>query len=330
MDLTLSHSIGSIDYAVHSEESPRSHTVQFEVDGVFIVLLRAFSISSFMRLDNLTANKVTLYNGVGTKIDEFEFAHSQTERNHVIAQFHELQFGDYNDEVWHSVSLWINGQHVGTHYERASEGYSTSSFSFGFGIPSDVTEKTYYNVVVPELSQATDWGTIDPNETPIGGINRAVDGLHLKFYARYNGALRAWVSKPIPSAYTFSNDDIENLQRREDIQSIRTVVRVVGGYAEGTYADGVLISKYGDRFQEINNPYLLSQRECYLEAQRVIRRIKEASLEEGFTTPHTPFLEPEDRITTPSGERIINGISVNYTGPENEQNLSARRYAYDE
>lgn len=252
----------------------------------------------------------------------------------VSIAFRQMHFGDSASRIWRSVSLWMNDQNILSHAEQSpNDGMSDTSglikedMHFGFAARSGASAE-YSNVRIPELTIFTDWISLDPGEAGIGGLQRSIEGYYLKFFIRHNGELRAWQPKASDSKYTYLQEQIEERSQVTDLRELRTHVRQVGAYTQAEYMREDLVRKYGHRFIELNNPYLMTEEECRRQAELAIKRMEEAMIIETITSSYHPLLELEDHVTTPSGERIISSRSITFEGPQAVEQITARQYTY--
>lgn len=242
----------------------------------------------------------------------------------VRVSFRQILMSNNENDVWNSVSMWVNNKLIGTHMYHVGTAQHRRT---RVGLASQYN-RTFTNVRVPQLCEYAEWASIDPGEPPMGGLKRSLEGRYIKFFNRWNGALRAWKSKKnVAVAHTFANEDMYAYQRSFDKRELYSHIRILGAWTQAEYIDVDLLSKYGHRFAEINNPYILSEDDCYEKAQDQIARQKETATTEQFESQFTPHLEPEDRIRTPNGDRIITGQSWQYSPGTIDQNLQVRYYA---
>lgn len=287
-------------------------------DGTFLVAGRDYDGYPVILSYNGSTYTV-VYQGDYTLFGSFE----------VTVSFQEVSTGSDSDTFWHLVSMWWNDKLVANYIE--DYGSEPISGEVNWGFAGNTSLVFFENPRLPELNVISDWTTLDPGEAPMSALSRAIEGLNLRFFVRYDGRLYAWRPKARASVYEYANRNlISGLQDSFDQRKLRTAIRVVGGYAEAVYHDKDLIRQYEYRFQEVNNPFILTHDEAYREARLVLMRMLEQATQTQFTHPHTAFLEPEDRVTTPLGERTITGIGIQYTGPIHNQQLALRGYPYGE
>jgi hypothetical protein len=152
--------------------------------------------------------------------------------------------------------------------------------------------------------------TLDPGESPIGGLQRAIDGRYVLPFTRFDGSIVPYVWADKISSHTFTMDKYFELQIAKDTRELHSHVRMLGAYVEAEYIHDPLIDIVGSRFTEANNPYLMTESECYAEAKNQVRRMLEAAEQASFRSTYMPFLEPEDRITIEGhGDWIVNSIA---------------------
>jgi len=229
----------------------------------------------------------------------------------VIVQFSEIRFGSMND-LWRTAAMWVNGVHVINYVEPAAHALA-DTLSFGFAVHYGVPI-TFSNVVVPQLGDQAEVATMDTGETPAGGLQRTIEGRYLKYLIRPNGSLYAW--RPIPVGESTVLLEDEGMSENTYTNQIRTHIRMVGAYDYAEYADDSLIKDYGYTFMEDNNPYLMTESDCYFEARQNIRRLLEGSISGSVANTAIHFIQIEDGIGVRGNSRIINGLTLSYRGPD--------------
>lgn len=244
----------------------------------------------------------------------------------VTISFRERRFRDEAKEVWHCFAMWINNEHVVSHLENV---IAVLPDPIHFGFAAYTSQQVVYDeVTLPELSEYVDWISIDPGEPPLRALERSIEGQYVKYFIRFNGRLRAWLPKETASAYTYPRGNTFSSAIVYNLNDLKTHVRQLGAYAQAEFYRHDLIKKYGHKFAEVSNPYLMTEQECLRQAELTIKRMEEETDIEGFDTFYNPTLEIEDHITTDSGERIISQRSVRYQRPGANEQVTARRYTY--
>lgn len=323
--------------AIQNTYLPVNHVIEFDVPYDFIeqwgIVIRYLNDGSHFRLTGGGGSWYELRQFPGNTLvwidNQQNGLYPQypplAEYGHVECSFNEVRYGDNTTNVYHIITLWVNGKWVFSYAYNYGLTALEEQPRFGLYAPPGLT-KVYDNVRVRELGQSIEWATIDPNERPLNALLRVIDGLHIRYFARFNGALRVWRPKAKPSAHTYVTGDLDGFQSNFDKRQLYSHARVTGGYVEANAIRMDLLKRIGSVFTEINNPYLLSEAECLTEAQRALKRFEEGALTESFGVPHTPFLEPEDRITVRGNDRLITAISIEYTGPKHGEVIEARDY----
>lgn len=249
-------------------------------------------------------------------------------QGNVKVSFRQIVMSNNENDIWNAMSMWMNNKLVGTYMYHVGVAQHRKT-RVGLTAQNGRTIN-YTNVRIPQLCQYAEWASIDPGEPPMGGLKRSLEGRYIKFFSRWDGSLRAWKSQTsATSAYTFSNRELYAYQRSFDKRELYSHIRILGAWTQAEYIDSDLVSKYGHRFAEINNPYIISEADCYEKAQDQVLRQKESSLIERFESQFTPHLEPEDRITTSNGDRIVTGKTVNYAPGTIDQSMQVRYYSED-
>lgn len=243
----------------------------------------------------------------------------------VTVSFRQIRFSDKEDDLWRVITLYMNDELITTYSEPATLLLEDTKIGFSAYNSDSVT---YTDVRIPELTEFAEWGTLDPGETAIGGLQRILDGRYLKFFVRFDGSLRAWRPKSIASSLTFSANDAFEGEVGVDVSQLATHIRMVGAYTWAEAVDEDLISNYGHRFFEDNNPMLMTEKECYQEAERSLIRAQESAFTEDVRTPFTMFLEPEDRVLTPNGDWLVGEIGWEFLSGGINQSLRVRKYGW--
>ena len=238
--------------------------------------------------------------------------------------FRQQTFDDVNPVVWRSVSLYMNGEWITTFSDQVAAAYSNILVGF---CAFDTDEVTYTNIEVPELCDIAEFGTLDPEEYAMGGLQRTIEGRYLKFFSRYDGAIRAWKKKQRTSDMTLTA--LEGTRRNYDLANLVTHARVIGAYIWEEAKDDALMVKYGHRFGGINNPMLLTQHECLEEAGKEINRSQEEAFTITTQARHVPLLEPEDRIEIDGEDWVINDFSFTASKSRLIQTYNCRKYVWE-
>lgn len=237
--------------------------------------------------------------------------------------FRQQRLSDDEADGWHSITLYINHAVMASYSYYA--GNSFGALEVGFAA-YDLDTVTYTNVRIPELCEVAEYGTLDPGETPVGGLSRTIEGRYLRWLIRYDGSLRAWKTKAIPSAHEFT--DQFAFTTSTDITELATHVRMMGAYIWVEAINNTLMRRYGQRFREVNNPMLLTEQEIGVEALRTLKRFEEQTFTADMDAIFVPMLEPEDHITA-NGEWMISAISLDINMGVIGQKFSLRRYVWE-
>jgi len=242
----------------------------------------------------------------------------------VTVMFRQQRFSDDETDLWITFSMWIDDALIGTHAIYTG---TVDNGDYYIGVTAQSTSRTFTNISVPQLTEFAEWSSVDPGESPLGGLERAIEGRYVKYFIRFDGSIRAWRSRTASSQRTFvDDDDVHTRTITYDKRQLYNHVRMLGGYAQAEFIRTDLIAKFGHKFVEINNPYLITESACRRESERQIFRMEEMYIAENIGTPFTPTIEIEDRITTPSGDRIITSRRWIFSEALIEQELQTRLY----
>lgn len=241
----------------------------------------------------------------------------------VIVAFRQMQMSDDESDIWVALSLWMNDRWITSYTVRRTELLQTLKFGL-------VGNATYTTIRIPELCDYAEYGTLDPGEASYGGLNRAIEGRYLRFFLRPTGELRAWKVKPIHAALTVPDRSDYQEQPSTDLRGLMSRVRMMGAYTWAEDFNADLVMRYGDRFQEVNNPMLLTVEECAQEAHKTLIRAQEQAFTDAITLPFLPFLEPEDRIETESGSWVVSEQQFEFQSGAIDHSITARAYVWGE
>lgn len=236
----------------------------------------------------------------------------------------QMVMDDTNTNVWISVTMTMNGKWIHTYTKQLEETVDYLDVSLA-AYDSDIV--VYTDVRIPELYETSEFGTIDPGENAFSGLSRTIEGRYLLYYVRYDGSLRVWRKKARDSVLTM-DASVDRFQESEDLTRLITHARMMGAYIWGESASTDLLQTYGPRFQEVNNPNLLTEEECDLEAENTLKRSEEDAFGAVFVAQHVPLLEPEDRIVVNGDDWVINDYNFEALGGDNRATYNLRRYVW--
>lgn len=237
--------------------------------------------------------------------------------------YREQRFDESQEYLWRSITLWMNDMLVHTFTQRIANPHSGS---MQISLLAAEEAKTFTGVRVPQLTELIEWSSLDPGETPLSGMNRGLEGRYTKMFFRFNGAIKVWRPVPNSAVWSFGESDLHMLASTFSLRELFTHVRMLGAYEQAEFHRPDLTARYGHRFVEVSNPYLMTVQACEAEAKREIMRMEERATTEVVSTLFTPLLEPEDHVITPMGHRIITSRDVRYEPGKVTQQLTLRKY----
>lgn len=180
---------------------------------------------------------------------------------------------------------------------------------WGLGVKSTGVSR-WDSVRIPDLSDIVIWTSLDPGETPMASIKRAVGDRVLSQLVRRE-ALRAWKPKAQAVDYVIPAKNIRAIRPEFDSRELISHVRMQ--YASGwvDVFDEDLLAAYGHHFREVYNADIYHEDEAYNEGLAVLRRAKEQATRCSIQLVGLGFLlEPEDRIQLPdSSTWLIDSVS---------------------
>jgi hypothetical protein len=303
---------------------PHSHKINLSCSSVFYPVIAQESNGNCYAIQKVQT-AVPYYilfrfeNGYGTPVGSVPVSVLSGD---VTITFSEYTSVDAKNTVWHSIGFF-NGSVV-RKYVYMPTTPTAGDLYFGFTgsvLPTGLTALT-----MPHLTEFAETTTLDPGESAMSGLQRAIEGRYLKMFMRWDGSLRAWRPKERDIASTYSRAMITNFNETKDPRALRTHIRQVGADLWAEYYDADLAKKHGHTFEELNNPYLLSEAECYQQAKLSVLRLQEQAFQASFTSIYNPLLEPEDRLLVKGTGRIIGERSVSLSSANAIETISTRLY----
>lgn len=321
-------SAGSLwdSYTVFDDDMPFDVVIEYDVDGAgHGVIIKYDSDASTYMVFGLTSDgKLVIYDYADSTLTKlYEKPTSGALYGSVKVMTRQQRFSEDETDVWHTLSMWIDDALIGTHTIHTG---TADENSYQVGVCNQSTSRTFTNIRIPQLTEFTEWSSVDPGESPQGGLERSIEGRYVKYFIRFDGAMRAWTSRVGGSVWTFDEEEYYLLRYMYDKRQIYNHIRMTGGYAQAEFVRADLIAKYGHKFAEINNPYLMTEIACRREAERQINRMEEKFSTETILTQFTPTVEVEDHVTTEISERIVSSRKWVFSPGTIDQELSLRGY----
>ena len=233
-----------------------------------------------------------------------------------------------NEDRWLFLSVWQDDTFIGTHAINIPS--TDPGFKLGLAAADDGVNYLYGTVHVPDLYDIIPFATLDPAETPWGGIQRAVADKVVQNYMRYDGTLTAFRSKAKTRDRSFLDAGMRNLTVDIDTRDIFTRLRLNYALDWVEIFDEELYEAYGHKFEEITSQVIENLDEAETEALAIIRRAKENIRFAGLDTlMGGPFIEPQDRVLMPDGEDyFVNGYSWRLDGNRMRTTIEGRHYVF--
>ena len=241
--------------------------------------------------------------------------------------FRQYNFSDNKNEVWNFITVYNNDNEIATY----GDVYGLSRSEFVIGLMSYSDEVILYdNFRISEFCETAEWGTADPGEYPINGLQRVLEGRYIRFWMRPTGEFRAWKPRSIPLSHAMTGEESYRVVgRATDFASIATHIRMVGAYLWAEHIAAEDVSKYGYRFAEDDNPMLFTETECYVEAVKQYKRRLEGAVTAQVAIQNKPFLEIDDRVAVDDLEYLISSISISVGVGSCIGDLALRKYVWE-
>lgn len=329
LTLTSSSTPTPFQYAAQtSTPMPNSYLLSFNmVQTDWMAVVRYLSSSDFWIIGCDGSGNPLVYTYNGSTYTQVAASNETIVANsRVLVFFGEIRFGTTSD-IWQVAALWCNG-HFMVHHAVKVTASLTQDHYFGFALRESRT-RTFSKIHIPELTELAEVCTIDPGETPLSALQRTIEGRNVKYLMRPSGALKAYKPGPQSISSTLVMSRLSKLRTALEVNAIKSHIRMVGAYDQAEYLDADLSQRYGYRFTQQQNPYLMNQGACLEAARMTLKRIQEHALNESFNASVIHFLEQEDRILTPRGNRLISSIEVVYLKPLATASIQTRDYVYE-
>ncbi|WP_119071526.1 hypothetical protein [Aggregatilinea lenta] len=239
----------------------------------------------------------------------------------------EMMLSDNDADRWLFLSAWLDDAFV---FSVGCAIPTAPGRAFGLGARAGETS-VVSALRIPDLTEIIPSASIDPDYTPLQGIQSAVHDRDVKMYVRWDGALRAWRPRPVSVAHLFAEDDTTTMQHTIDLRELATHVRLLYSLSWVEAYDVALYHAYGHRFREVTSGVIENEEDALTEAYNHLRRTKETLRQVSYTSPAIgPLLEPEDRVSLPDGEDyLVDTLTLSYTQNQLVTNLEGRHYVFD-
>lgn len=229
---------------------------------------------------------------------------------------------------WLFLSVWQDHAFIGTHAINILG--TDPGFRMGLAAADNGVSYLYGMVHVPDLYDIIPFATLDPAETPWGGIQRAVADKVVENFIRYDGTLTAFRSMPKDRDRSYYNTGMNSLTVDIDTRNLFTRLRLNYALDWVEIFDEELYEAYGHKFEEVTSQVIENLDEAEIEALAMLRRVKEnIRFAELQTMMGGPFLEPQDRVLMPDGEDyFVNGFSWRLESNRMYTTLEGRHYVF--
>lgn len=236
-------------------------------------------------------------------------------------------FSSNEEDRWLAMSVWVNDRL----YLVAADNISSQvpGYQIGVAAPNGVT--TGIDAIrIPDLCDVIPDATLDPGESPLTAIQRAIADRMVNYFVRYDNALRAWRPKAQTRKHSFSDTGIIEHSLETDLREYVTHIRLFYGLTWIDVFESNLMPYYGYHFKELYSSSIETEAEALVEAQNILRRSMEDILHARLKThEYNPFVEIEDRVqATESFEYVVENINVEYSGGQFVVTIEARMYGY--
>lgn len=233
-------------------------------------------------------------NGVSSKLFSVrsEISHPAGE---LLIAVHQRPGTTATQTITRSIGLWLNDRCLAV---ISDDGIDVQGRLIGLGMRNEFADGTAYTVYgptrIPNMNDIIEWSTLSPGEQPMAGIRRAIEDRFVKFWVRFNGALRAIKPVARSSMFTIPGQYILSRQYGEAPREVITHLRFRGPFHWLRVVDTWLSKRYPHRFEQVDNTSMMTLEDCLREARRIFKRIKESVTNAQITMKSMIAHEPED------------------------------------
>jgi hypothetical protein len=188
----------------------------------------------------------------------------------------------------------------------------------------------YSDFRIPNMTDILEWSSLDPGETPMTSIARAIEDRYIKQYLDNTDTLK--VFKPYPETPVAQiKDYIERIEYNIDTRQLITDLRLRGPFHWVRVVDEELLKRFNDRFYQLDNTSQFSAEDCRREAELFLRRQRENLNQYHYELNGYVLLQPEDTIQAIDPyyhtffDLIINDISIQSTPNNFLANINMRK-----
>lgn len=286
---------------------------------------------------HISANDIAFYKvsfNTWVKIEDATYSHVSnylTGPATVRLAVRQVMFSENEVERYLFASAWVDDRLVLAMRDQLPDEVPGLLFGLGYDDSTIGVDANYTYLRLPDLCEILPWATIDPGETPIDGLQRAIADRVIKMFVRADGTLRVFRPKPGVVRQAFTKSVESRFDRRRDLRETYTHVRLYYALDWVETFDPDLYEPYGHRFIEINNTYIEDESEAIRECAAILRRFKENADTGSLTTKRGGLLlEPEDRVTLPNdADYLVDSIDLAYTDYGLVVTLQCRKYAFE-
>jgi hypothetical protein len=152
------------------------------------------------------------------------------------------------------------------------------------------------NFRISEMHRIVDWATVDIGNSPGSGMTQAIGTTRVRYMCRYDNTLKMWRPGNRSTDWTAEEGRALKEDTRKDINAT-THVRVQAAIHEADGFDESGGMDRGHNFLLYNDPNIMTERESWFEAYRVLHDAKERAHVSRFILPPNYLIEPYDVIS---------------------------------
>lgn len=165
------------------------------------------------------------------------------------------------------------------------------------------------NLDVQELSGRVEYVGTYPGEVVGAGMRRAIGNTRMGMSARYDGTIKGWVPGNRAVDWTVDTNRDMSFVDRKDYTRVGTHLRVIGAIHSTDVYDEDEGEIHMHRFLQVDDPNLMSEEECVIEATRVIAELEETQTTMILIVDGFPLVEPGDILSYDSTSYRVMSIA---------------------
>ena len=242
----------------------------------------------------------------------------------IAARLMQFDGNETDENTWASISIWWNGDLLLTAHDQLQWSYKDSNDMLVGYARYRNTPAHFQNLTITQLHPFINTIVIDPGESSMQGLQRAISGYDVTYWIRPTGQLK--VVRPSPRATVMVIPDSRIVSGRSWAFDFRVpqALRLTGGYSE---INSQKIHPL-DYYTIINNTFFTQQSEIEIERYVIFNEMTSSRDRITFSMPANVLLEVNDKINVNNNDWLIESIDYEFRSTSIIQTITARLYTY--